>query len=123
ALVRDLAMNLFWTNRYAITMYDKVLVRWGDVPRHREDLYLPQLTPWEDGDRKVAAVREAFPALPAQWDAAVEDSIFEMVFDVFAHRKFHATELSAVKPTVAEMLQDPSNLMVRVSGYDPNYPV
>lgn len=122
-LLRDMCMNLFWTNRYAITMYDKVLVRWSDVPRQREDHYMPQLTPWEGGDRKVAAVREAFPALPAQWDAAVEDSIFDLVFDVFAHRKFHATELSAVKPTVAQMLQDPSNLVVRVTEYDPNYPV
>ena len=29
-----------------------------------------------------------------------------MLFDVFAHRRYHATELPAIKPTVAEMLAD-----------------
>jgi len=122
-LLRDLAMNLFWTNRYAMTMYEKRLTRWADVPRQRDDVYLPRLTPWEDGDRKVAAVKEAYPQLPARWDAEVEDGIFRTLFDVFAHRKFHATELSAIKPTVAEILETPEALTTRVTGYDPNYPV
>ncbi|QCU79512.1 ketoacyl-ACP synthase III [Citricoccus sp. SGAir0253] len=122
-LLRDLAMNLFWTNRYAMTMYEKRLTRWADVPRQRDDVYLPRLTPWEDGDRKVAAVKEAYPQLPARWDAEVEDGIFRTLFDVFAHRKFHATELSAIKPTVAEILETPDALTTRVTGYDPNYPV
>lgn len=122
-LLRDLGMNLFWTNRYAITMYEKTLVRWKDVPRNREDYYLPNLTPWEDGDRKVAAVRECFAQLSATWDEKVEDEIFELVFDVFAHRRSHATELSAIKPTVAQILEDPTTLTTRVKDYDPNYPV
>ena len=59
ALTRDLALNLFWANRFAMTMYDKRPTRWADVPRTRGDVYLPVLTPWEDADTKVAAVQAA----------------------------------------------------------------
>ena len=122
-LMRDLALNLFWANRFAVTMYDKRPTRWADVPRTRSDVFLPVLTPWEDGDTKVAAVRDAYAALPAAWDAAVEDPIFEVLFDVFGHRKHHATTLPAVKPTVAQCLAEPSGLTFRLPSYDPDYPV
>ena len=46
-LMRDVALNLFWTNRFAMTMYDKRPTRWRDVPRTRDDVFLPVLTPWE----------------------------------------------------------------------------
>jgi 3-oxoacyl-[acyl-carrier-protein] synthase III len=122
-LLRDIAMNLFWTNRYAMTMYDKRLTRWADVPRNRDDLYLPELTPWEDGDRKKAAVKELYPALPATWNVDAEDEIFGLLYDVFAHRKSHATELSPIKPTVAQLLAAPQTLTTRVTDYNPDYPV
>jgi len=122
-LMRDLALNLFWANRFAVTMYDKRPTRWADVPRTRSDVFLPVLTPWEDGDTKVAAVRDAYAALPAAWDAAVEDPIFEVLFDVFGHRKHHATTLPAVKATVAQCLAEPSGLTFRLPSYDPDYPV
>jgi hypothetical protein len=64
-LMRDLALNLFWTNRFALTLYEKRPTRWADVPRTRTDVFLPILTPWGDGDRKVAAVRNAYERLPA----------------------------------------------------------
>ena len=121
-LMRDVAMNLFWTNRYAITMFDKRPCRWGDVPRTRDDLYMPTLTPWEGGGDKVAAVRDAYQGLPAKWDEGLEDSIFEVLFDVFAHRTFHATNLSPLKPTVAELLADPTNQTIRITDFDPDYP-
>ena len=123
ALMRDLALNLFWVNRFAITMYDKRPTRWADVPRTRTDVFLPVLEPWEDGEAKVAAVREAYPTLPASWDAEVEDRIFGVLFDVFGHRKHHATTLPAVKPTVGEFLQQPGALTFRLPTYDPDYPV
>jgi 3-oxoacyl-[acyl-carrier-protein] synthase-3 len=123
ALMRDLALNLFWTNRFSITMYDKRPTRWADVPRTRSDVFLPVLQPWEDGEAKVSAVQSAYPTLPARWDADVEDRIFGILFDVFGHRKHHATTLPAVKPTVAEFLQDSSNLTFRLPAYDPDYPV
>jgi 3-oxoacyl-(acyl-carrier-protein) synthase III len=122
-LMRDLALNMFWANRFSITMYDKRPTRWADVPRNRSDVFLPVLEPWEDGETKVAAVQAAYPTLPAQWDAGVEDGIFEILFDVFANRKHHATTLPAVKPTVAEFLDQPGNLTFRLPNYDPDFPV
>jgi 3-oxoacyl-[acyl-carrier-protein] synthase-3 len=123
ALMRDLALNLFWGNRFAMTMYEKRPTRWGDVPRRRSDVFLPVLEPWENGEAKVAAVQEAYPTLAAQWDAEVEDRIFAVLFDVYGHRKHHATTLPAVKPTVAEWLEQPGALTFRLPRYDPDYPI
>ena len=122
-LMRDVALNLVWVNRYALTMYEKRPTRWRDVPRRRDDVFLPVLTPWEEGERKVAAVRRAYEALPAGDDAEAEDRIFAMLFDVFAHRPHHATQLPAIKPTVAEILADPDSLTFCLDGYDPDFPV
>src|SRR4051812_27962300 len=123
ALMRDMALNLFWANRFSITMYDKRPVRWADVPRGRNDVFLPVLEPWEDGETKVAAVESAYSTLPPGWDGDVEDRIFGILFDVFANRKHHATTLPAVKPTVTEFLKDAGNLTFRLPNYDPDYPV
>jgi 3-oxoacyl-[acyl-carrier-protein] synthase-3 len=122
-LMRAVALNLVWVNRYAMTMYEKRPTRWRDVPRRRDDVFLPILTPWEDGERKVAAVGRAYDALPAGPDPEAEEGIFRMLFDVFSHRPHHATELPAIKPTVAEILADPANLTFRLDGYDPDFPV
>ena len=92
ALLRDIAMNLVWGNRYAMTMYAKRPTRWRDLPRRRDDVFLPVLTPWEHGHRKVAAVGEARVALPRTWDAAAEDRIFTILFDIFRHKRHHASE-------------------------------
>src|SRR6478735_6361202 len=120
-LMRDMALNLFWANRFKITMYEVRPTRWADVPRSRDDVFVPILTPWQDSETKVAAVHSAFPNLPAQWDAGVEDSIFEILFDVFGHRRNHATKLSAGIPTVADLLADPSNQTLRLNRYDPDF--
>ncbi len=122
-LMRDLALNLFWINRFALTLYDKRPTRWSDVPRMRPDVFLPILTPWEGGDRKIAAVQSVYETLPPTWDGAVEDRIFGILFDVFGHRKHHASELPTVKPTVAEIMSDPANLTFRLPSHDPDYPV
>jgi 3-oxoacyl-(acyl-carrier-protein) synthase III len=122
-LLRDLALNLFWTNRFSLTLYEKRPTRWADVPRHRPDVFLPIVKPWQDGDRKVAAVKAAYETLPATWDGEVEDRIFGTLFDVFGHRKHHATDLPTIKPTVAEILSDPANLTFRLPGFDPDFPV
>src|SRR3954452_13373751 len=122
-LMRDLALNLFWANRFSMTMYEKRPTRWADVPRTRSDVFLPVLEPWEDGETKVAAVEQAYPTLPARWDGTVEDRIFGILFDVFANRKFHATTLPAIKPTVAQFLEQPGNLTFRLRQYDPDFPV
>ncbi len=121
-LMRDVALNMFWAGRFALTLFEKRPTRWADVPRHRTDVFLPVLTPWEDGDKKVAAVRGAYEALPSTFDEQVEHKIFEILFQVFGQRKHHATELTAVKPTVAEILADPDNLTFRIRDYDPDFP-
>ena len=36
-LLRDLALNLMWVNRYAITMFVKRPTRWRDAPRARRE--------------------------------------------------------------------------------------
>jgi 3-oxoacyl-(acyl-carrier-protein) synthase III len=122
-LMRDLALNLFWANRFAMTLYEKRPTRWADVPRTKTDVFLPIVTPWKDGDRKVAAVLGAYEALPSAWDREVEDRIFGTLFDVFGHRKHDATDLPALKPTVAQILSDPTNLTFRLPAYDPDFPV
>jgi 3-oxoacyl-[acyl-carrier-protein] synthase III len=122
-LLRDLGQNLFWVNRYAITMFDKRPTRWRDLPKLRDDVFLPVLTPWEDSERKVAAVRHAFGELPVTWDADTEDRVFELLFDVFSNKLHHATELPAIKPTVAEFLGQPGALTFVLPEHDPDYPV
>jgi 3-oxoacyl-(acyl-carrier-protein) synthase III len=123
ALMRDVALNLFWAGRFALTMYEKRAMRWGDVPRKRAEVFMEINKPWEDGDEKIVAVRDAYEGLPPAWDTAAEDRIFAILFDAFSHRKQHATELTAVKPTIAEVLADPTHLVFRLVGYDPDYPI
>ncbi|MXY24044.1 MAG: ketoacyl-ACP synthase III [Acidobacteria bacterium] len=121
-LLRDLGLHLFWMNRYVITMYEKRPTRWRDVARRRNDIFLPALTPWEDGPRKVAAVESCYPHLPATWSADVEDELYRMLFDVFRHKRHHATDLPAIKPTVAEAVAGGSQLVYRLGSFDPDYP-
>ncbi|WNV73594.1 3-oxoacyl-[acyl-carrier-protein] synthase III C-terminal domain-containing protein [Geodermatophilus sp. DSM 44513] len=122
-LMRDMALNLFWANRFSITMYEKRPTRWGDLPRSRSDVFLPVLEPWEDGEAKVSGVQQAYPQLPSRWESPCEDRVFDVLFDVFANRRHHASTLPAVKPTVAEFLEQPGNLTFRLPDYDPDYPV
>ncbi|MFP5070107.1 3-oxoacyl-ACP synthase III family protein [Pseudonocardia nantongensis] len=122
-LLRDMSQNLFWVNRFSMTMFEKRPTRWRDLPRHRGDVFLPVLTPWQGGDTKVRAVREAFESLPATWDDATEQHIFDLLFDVFGHRRHHATELPAVKPTVQEFLATPDAMTFVVPTHDPDFPV
>ena len=122
-LLRDLGQNLFWVNRYAITMFDKRPTRWRDLAKRRDDVFLPVLTPWEDSERKVAAVESTFRALPATWDADTEDRIFDLLFAVFSTKLHHATELPAIKPTVAEFGGRPGALTFVMPDHDPDYPV
>ena len=122
-LLRDLGQNLFWVNRYAITMFDKRPTRWRDLAKRRDDVFLPVLTPWEDSERKVAAVESTFRALPATWDADTENRIFDLLFAVFSTKLHHASELPAIKPTVAEFVGRPDALTFVMPDHDPDYPV
>jgi 3-oxoacyl-(acyl-carrier-protein) synthase III len=122
-LLRDLGQNLYWVNRYSITMFEKRPTRWRDLAKHRDDVFLPVLTPWEERERKVAAVESAFRALPATWDAGTENRVFDLLFDLFRTKLHHATELPAIKPTVAEFVAQPGALTFVMPSCDPDYPV
>lgn len=125
-LMRDVALNLFWVNRYTISMFNKHPTRWGDVAPGRDDVYVPILMPWSDGEVKVAAVADAFAALPVRWDEGVEQRIFRELFDIFGTRRYHATDrpriVAAARPTKARLMADPSNRTLRLGGYDPDFP-
>jgi 3-oxoacyl-[acyl-carrier-protein] synthase III len=122
-LLRDLGQNLFWANRYTIPMFDRRPTRWRDLAKRRDDVFLAVLTPWEDSERKVAAVEHAFRELPATWDAEAETRVFDLLFDLFRNKLYHATELPPIKPTVAEFTGQPDALTWVMSEYDPDYPV
>jgi 3-oxoacyl-[acyl-carrier-protein] synthase III len=122
-LLRDLGQNLYWANRYSITMFDRRPTRWRDLAKRRPDVFLPVLTPWEDSERKVAAVEQAFRALPPTWDGQAEETIFDLLFDLFRTKLYHATELPPIKPTVAEFMDQPGALTFVMPSYDPDYPV
>ncbi len=103
-------------------MYEKRPTRWRDLAKHRDDVFLPVLTPWEDGERKVEAVERAYHELSPTWDAEAEERVFELLFEVFRHKLHHATELPAIKPTVGEFLDDPAALTFVMPDHDPDYP-
>jgi 3-oxoacyl-[acyl-carrier-protein] synthase III len=120
-LLRDLALNLFWVNRYAMTMYEKRPTRWRDVARQRDDVFLPVFKPW-DGTELTAAIESGYRALKASWDEGTEDKICRILLDVFRHKKGAGAELPAIKPTVAELLARPKSLTYHLLAYDPDYP-
>ncbi len=121
-LMRDIALNLFWVNRFAMTMYEKVPTRWRDVPRNRTNIYLPVVVPWLDKEKKVSAVAQAWADLPSAGDAETEQAIWDTLFDIFSNRQHHASALVAVQPTVAESLADTTQLTWQLGNFDPDYP-
>lgn len=120
-LLRDLALNLFWVNRYAMTMYEKRPARWRDVPRNRDDIFLPVFKPRE-GTELAPVIEAGYKTVQPTWDDGVETKIFRILLDVFRYKKGAGAELPAIKPTVAEILAKPSNLTYHILAYDPDYP-
>ena len=118
---RDLALDLFWVNRYAMTMYEKRPTRWRDVPRHREDVFLPVYKRW-DVVGAAAAIEAGYYALPPEWDQEVEDKSFRILLDVFRNKPGAGAELPAIKPTVQEILMEPEALTLELLDYDPDFP-
>ena len=120
-ILRDLALHLFWVNRYAMTMYEKRPTRWRDVPRHRDDIFLPVFEA-RDGSEMTAGIEGAYRRLPATWDEGAEDKICRILLDIFRHKKWAGGELPAIKPTVGEIFANPKNLTFHLLAYDPDYP-
>jgi len=122
-IMRDMALNVFWADRFSLVMFERRVTRWGDVPRNRDDVYMPSLTPWPDAEQRLAAVEDAYHELPRAWDSLAEDRIFDRLFAVFGARRHFAGDLPIVKPTVAQLLSDPENITMRLRRFDPNFPV
>jgi 3-oxoacyl-[acyl-carrier-protein] synthase-3 len=120
-VLRDLALNLFWVNRYAMTMYYKRPTRWRDVPRHRDDVFLPVFKPW-DVASLTSAIESGYRTLPPKWDSDAEDKSFRILLDVFHYKPGAGAELRAIKPTVSELLANPANVTSHLLAYDPDYP-
>jgi len=120
-LLRDVSLNLFWANRFALTMYDKRPTRWRDVPRNREDVFVALLQPWTDGKAKAAVVREAYDKLDPMWSKTSEDELFNMLFDVFSNKLYRAQELPPIKATLAEALATPGAMTTTIGKYNPDF--
>jgi 3-oxoacyl-[acyl-carrier-protein] synthase-3 len=122
-LLRDLAQNLLWVNRYSMTMFHKRPTRWRDLPKRRGDVFVPLVTRWPERERKVTAVERAFQQLPSTWDTEVENRLFALLFDVFRTKLHNGADLPAIKPTVADFMKRPDALTFVLADYDPDYPV
>src|SRR6266511_612137 len=120
-ILRDLALHLFWVNRYAMTMYEKRPTRWRDVPRQRDDVFLPVFAA-RDSNEMTAGIEAVYRALPPTWDEGTEDKVCRVLLDLFRYKKGAGDELPAIKPTVGEILANPKNLTYHLLAYDPDYP-
>ncbi|MGK2905164.1 MAG: 3-oxoacyl-[acyl-carrier-protein] synthase III C-terminal domain-containing protein [Desulfuromonadales bacterium] len=120
-LLRDIGLNLFWANRFALAMYDKRPTRWRDVPRNRDDVFVPLLQPWQDREAKSARVREAYGQLPAMWNVKSEDELFEMLFDVFSNKLYAAGSLPPIKSTIAEALATAGAKTTTLGNFNPDH--
>ncbi len=120
-LCRDLALNLYWVNRYALTMYEERPTRWADLPRQREDVFLPLCKPW-DSSRSAAAIQDGYNALPRQWQFETEDRVFDLLLNAFRSKPSAGGDLRALQPTVGELLASPKAKTFRLAKYDPDYP-
>jgi len=118
---RDIALNLFWAQRYVLTMYDKRPTRWGDLPRNRSDVFLGMYKP-RDAAGPTAAIEAGYLTLPPLWDQEAEDKSFRMLLDVLRNKQGSGGEFRALRPTVAEILSDPKNKTYRLLTYDRDYP-
>ena len=118
-LCRDLALNFFWVNRYTFTMYEKRPTRWGDLPRRREDVFLPVYKP-RDASAIATAIEAGYRALPPSWDEELEDRSFSILLNVFRNKLSSGGELRPVRPTVSEALADPANRTCHLLAYDPD---
>ena len=95
--------------------------RWGDLPRHRDDIFLPVYKP-RDAAALTAAIEAGYKKLAPAWDEGAEDTSFQILLNVFRNKQTAGGETRPLRPTVAEILSDPSNLTCYLLTYDPDYP-
>lgn len=102
-------------------MYDKQPMRWRDVPRTRDDVFVPLLEPWEGRAARSADVREAYARLPAKWDGTAENELFDMLFDCFSTKLYLAASLPPIKATIAEALATVGAKTTMLGNYNPDH--
>src|SRR5271167_2303505 len=119
-LCRDLVLNRFWVNRYTLTMYEKRPTRWGDLPRQRDDVFLP-VYKLRDASAITTAIEAGYYALPPSWDEELEDRSFGILLNVFRNSLSAGGELRPVRPTVSEARADSANRTRQLRAYDPDY--
>ena len=119
-LCRDLALNRLWVNRYTLTMYEKRPTRWGDLPRHRSDVFLPVYKPRDDS-AVITAIQAGYWELPSAWDEDLEDRAFSILLNVFRNKLSSGGELRPIRPTVAEALEVPKARTRVLTSYDADY--
>ncbi len=120
-LCRDLVLNRFWVNRYTLTMYEKRPIRWGDLPKQRDDIFLPVYKS-RDASGVVDALETGYRALPSLWDEEWEDNCFQLLLHVQRNKLSSGGELRPIRPTVAEAMANPANRTRHLLSYDPDYP-
>jgi 3-oxoacyl-(acyl-carrier-protein) synthase III len=120
-ILRDVALYMFYVNRYALTMYEKRPTRWSELARGRDDVFLPVFAPQGPADLS-AAMERAYRGLPPTWDAKAEEQCFQMLQDVVRNRMSTGLDVTAIRPTVREAFADPSTLTYYIRNYDPDYP-
>lgn len=118
-LCRDLALNVFWVNRYTFTMYEKRPTRWRDLPRQREDVFLPVYKP-RDASAIATAIKAGYRTLPPSWDEEMEDRSCSILLNVFRNKLTSGGELRPIRPTVSEALADRANRTCQLLAYDPD---
>lgn len=118
---RDLALNLFWVNRYALTMYEKRPTRWRDLPKRRDDVFLPAFKPW-DAAEFANTMSRCYRELPASWDEEVEEDCFQLLLRAFRARPSAGDAVRAIKPTVAETMARPGARTCQLQAWDADYP-
>ena len=119
-LCRDLVLNRFWVNRYTLTMYEKRPIRWGDLPKQREDVFLP-IYKSRDSSATVQAIEAGYRALLPSWDGEWEDRCFGMLLHVLRNKLSSGGELRPVRPTIMEALADPANRTRHLLTYNPDF--
>ena len=119
-LCRDLVLNRFWVNRYTLTMYEKRPTRFGDLPRQRDDVFLP-VYKTRDSSATTKALEAGYNELPPSWDEELEDRSFAILLNVFRNALSYGGELRPLRPTVLEALADPANRTRQLLTYDPDY--
>jgi 3-oxoacyl-[acyl-carrier-protein] synthase-3 len=121
-LCRDLVLNRFWVNRYTLTMYEKRPIRWGDLPKHRDDIFLP-IYKSRDSSAMAKAMEAGYQALTPSWDEEWEDRCFGMLLHVLRNKLSYGGELRPVRPAVIEALANPENRTRHLLTYNPDFPL